>query len=495
MRTCSSLNASVNSSWESIPWKTAEQYVNRLQLRIVKAVTEKKWNRVKRLQYLLVHSWYAKALAVKRVSSNKGKQTPGVDQVVWNTPSKKYQAVHQLSSKNYTAKPLKRVYIRKYGKKEKRPLSIPTMKDRAMQALHLMALEPIAETTGDRTSFGFRKNRSAHDAMAYMFRLLSRKASPQWVVEGDIKGCFDNISHSYILTHIPLPSRMLRKWIQAGYIFHKEFFPTIKGTAQGGIVSPTVANMVLDGMEQSLGTVFWSNKNGVLNKSNLNKNCINLVRYADDFIVTARTKEAALQAKECIQHFLAKRGLELSDEKTHITHIDQGFDFLGWNFRKYHQKLLIKPSKKSIQKFTNTCRIILQTSKSSTQKELIRKLNFVIRGWRQYHQPVCAKQAFKVLDHRLWYMLWRWARRRHRNKGKQWIQKKYWKTIHSRKWVFMDNNIRLLTLSEFPIVRHIPLILTMNPFLEQDYFMTRKKKQQKLRSYSTTRLQSALLQK
>ncbi len=177
------------------------------------------------------------------------------------------------------------------------------MKDRAMQALYLMAFEPIAETTSDRTSFGFRRNRSTHDAMVYMFGLLSRKASPQWILEGAIKGCFDNISHQYILTHIPLPSRTLQKWIQAGYIFQKEFYLTTKGTAQGGIISPAIANMALDGMEQALGKVFWSNKNGVPNKTNLNKDCINLVRYADDFIVTAKTREVALQAKECIQHF------------------------------------------------------------------------------------------------------------------------------------------------------------------------------------------------
>ncbi len=188
------------------------------------------------------------------------------------------------------------------------------------------------------------------------------------------------------------------------------------------------------------------------------------------------------------------RGLELSKEKTHITNIEQGFDFLGWNFRKYHQKLIIKPSKKSIQKFTDTCRMILQESKSSTQVELIRKLNLVIRGWCQHHQPVCAKQTFNVLDHRLWNMLWRWAKRRHRNKGKCWIQKKYWNTLQSREWVFMDNSTRLLSLSEFPIVRRIPLILTKNPFLEQEYFMTRKKKQQKLRSYSFSQLTTVLLQ-
>jgi RNA-directed DNA polymerase len=271
-----------NQHWNTINWKQAESYVNRLQIRIVKAVQKGNWNLVKRLQYLVVHSFYAKVLSVKRVTTNKGKKTAGIDKVLWKTAKEKINAVHQLQQKGYTAKPLKRVYIEKFGKKEKRPLSIPVMKDRAMQALWLIALEPIAETTADRISFGFRKNRSAHDAMEYMFRLLARKSSPTWVLEGDIKGCFNNISHSYLLTHVPMDKKILKKFLTADHMYQNELFPTTQGAAQGGSLSPTLANMVLDGMEEAIGKAFWCNKKGRISKQHNNPWHINLVRYADD---------------------------------------------------------------------------------------------------------------------------------------------------------------------------------------------------------------------
>ncbi|MCK5849059.1 MAG: reverse transcriptase N-terminal domain-containing protein [Caldisericia bacterium] len=224
-----------NQYWNTINWKQAESYVNRLQIRIVKAVQNENWNLVKRLQYLLVNSYYAKLLSVKRVTTNKGKKTAGIDNVLWLTAKEKLNAVNQLKQKGYTAKPLKRVYIEKFGKKEKRPLSIPVMKDRAMQGLYLLALEPIAETTADRISFGFRKNRSAHDAMEYMFRLLAKQSSPTWILEGDIKSCFDEISHSYLLNNIPMDKKILKKFLKAGYIYQNELFPTTQGAAQGGL--------------------------------------------------------------------------------------------------------------------------------------------------------------------------------------------------------------------------------------------------------------------
>ncbi len=188
--------------WKTIDWKKAEQEVNRLQVRIVKATQEKKWNTVKRLQYLLTHSFHAKALAVRRVTTNKGKKTAGVDGEIWRAPAMKMRAVLSLTDKNYRAKPLRRVYIEKKDKKKKRPLGIPTMYDRAMQALYALALEPVAETTADTKSFGFRKGRCCQDACEYIFTALSRKVSPEWVLEGDIKGCFDNISHEWLVENI-----------------------------------------------------------------------------------------------------------------------------------------------------------------------------------------------------------------------------------------------------------------------------------------------------
>ena len=221
--------------WKEINWKQAELYVNRLQVRIVKAVQADKWRLVKRLQKLITNSFYAKALAVKRVITNKGKNTPGIDGDIWSTDEDKIQAVHNLTTSSYKAKPLKRTYIEKYGKKEKRPLGIPTMTDRAMQGLQLLALAPIAETTADKVSFGFRQNRCAQDAMEYMFKLLSRKTSPEWILEGDIKGCFDNISHDWMLENIPSDKRIMRQFLRCGYVENKRLFPTTEGSPQGSL--------------------------------------------------------------------------------------------------------------------------------------------------------------------------------------------------------------------------------------------------------------------
>ena len=221
--------------WNNIDWKKAEKFVNRIQIRITKAVIAVDYNLVKRLQYLITHSFYAKALSVKRVTSSKGKNTPGIDGITWNKSVDKMKAIYALDSKNYKCKPLKRVYIEKYGKLEKRPLGIPTMFDRAMQALYLLSLEPIFETKADNISFGFRKYRSGHDAMSHIFNLLAPKKSGNWILEGDIKGCFDNIQHKWLLDNIPMDKRILGKFLKAGFVFDKKLFPSNSGTPQGGL--------------------------------------------------------------------------------------------------------------------------------------------------------------------------------------------------------------------------------------------------------------------
>ena len=326
--------------WKQINWEHAETYINRLQIRIVKAVQENKWRLVRRLQYLITHSFYGKALAVKRVISNKGKNTPGIDGKVWKTEKEKGDAITTLQTNGYRASALRRIYIEKFGKKEKRPLGIPTMKDRAMQALQLLGLEPVAETLADTVSFGFRKYRSAQDAMAYGFSILCRKDSPQWILEGDIKGCFDNISHKWLEENIPMDAKILKQFMKCGYVYDNELYPTTDGTPQGGIISPTLANMTLDGMENLIKQKYWSNTKGTISVKNNGKK-VHLIKYADDFIVTASDRETLKDIKEMLKIFLGKRGLILSEEKTKLTSIHEGFNFLGWNFRKYNGKLII----------------------------------------------------------------------------------------------------------------------------------------------------------
>ncbi len=409
---------SLANRWNKIPQDKARQDVNRLQTRIAKAVKEGKYRLAKRLQYLLTHSFYAKVLAVINVTKNQGSRTPGIDGVRWTTSSSKMKAVLSLTSEGYKAEPLKRTLIPKSNLGKMRPLSIPTLYDRAMQALYALALQPWAETTADRSSFGFRLHRCAQDAYEYAFVCLSKRSSAQWVVDGDIRGCFDNISHEWLLQHIPMDKKILKQFLSAGYIQFGSFFETLAGVPQGGIISPILANMSLDGLE------------GVL-KSKFEGLQVYLVRYADDMIATAKTKEDAEEVKRTIAGFLAERGLELSEEKTRIVHINEGFDFLGWTLRKFKGKLLIKPSKKSIKAITRKISGIISSAKAWAQDDLILRLNPIILGWTGYHRNSVASKVFNLLDHIIWEILYVWAKRRHSNKGKRWVVKRYWKPIGS----------------------------------------------------------------
>ena len=464
-----------NIQWENINWKKAEKYVKRLQIRIVKAVEKCKWNLVKRLQ-LLTNSFYAKALSVKQVTSRKGKNTAGIDGIKWTTKEEKINAIYELNTKKYKSQPTKRIYIPKKNGKL-RPLSVPTMKDRAMQTLYLLALQPIEETLGDKNSFGFRKNRSCQDACERIFMSLSHKTDPEWILEGDIKGCFDNISHEWIMENIFMDKDILRQFIKAGYIYQKKLFPNSKGAAQGGAISPTIANITLDGLEETIYNKIRSKsrKKGYICKPRF-------IRYADDFIVAGDSIETLEEVKTIIKNFLQERGLELSDEKTVITHISKGFDFIGWNFRKYKDKLIIKPSKKNIKGIKNKIATTIKENIAIKQSELIEKLNPIIIGWSNYHQGVCAKETFNKLDEHVYWQLSCWAKKRHSNKTKKWRLFRYWHKIESRKYVFAENDSMLKRFSDTPIVRHYWLNTSKNPYTDESYF-NNIKENQKMRKY------------
>lgn len=467
------------SEWNSIDWNTVEKKVNRLQVRIAKATANKKWNEVKRLQYLLTHSYHAKLLAVRRVTTNKGKKTPGVDGELWLTPASKMRAAHNLTDKGYKARPLRRVYIEKKGKTEKRPLGIPTMYDRAMQALYALALDPVSESTADGKSLGFRKGRCTQDACEYAFTALARrKFCAEWILEGDIKGCFDHISHDWLIDNIPMDKSILKQFLNAGFVFKDKLFPTDDGTPQGGIISPILANMALDGIEQVIAENFHNSKYGNRTQHTVAKNRVNFIRYADDFVVTAASPEIAEKVKRVITDFLKTRGLELSESKTLITHINDGFDFLGWTFRKFNGKLLVKPSKKSIRNLVESLsETILQSGMAWKQEVLIQKLNRKLRGWANYHQSVVAKETFSHIDFVLFNLLYRWAKRRHPGKSKRFITKKYWHRRGSRSWVFSTDKSALIRVDSTPIVRHTKVRMDANPYMDTEYFTERKFKQ------------------
>jgi RNA-directed DNA polymerase len=386
-------------AWPSINWAQCEGTVSKLQARIVKATKVGRWGKVKALQWLLTHSLSGKALAVRRVTENQGKRTPGVDGEIWKTPAAKTRAMLSLGRRGYKPQPLRRVYIPKSNGKL-RPLGIPTMKDRAMQALYLLGLAPVSETTADGHSYGFRRGRAARDALAQCFIVLACRSRPEWVLEADIEGCFDNISHDWMLRHVPMDKQVLRKWLKVGFTDKAQWFPTEAGTPQGGIASPTLANMVLDGLEGRLSKVFPR-------RSDRKNSKVHLIRYADDFVITGASREVLERAKSEVETFLAERGLSLSPEKTKVTHISAGFDFLGFNVRTYKGKLLIKPSKDAQTAVWRKVRGIIRGNKMVVQPILIGWLNPVIRGWAYYHRHVVAKRAFRKLDDLIWNALYR----------------------------------------------------------------------------------------
>ena len=478
-------------AWTGEELGQARHWVGKLQRRIAKAQKGKRYNKVKALQHLLVTSRAAKILAVERVTSNKGKRTAGVDGVTWTTNAAKAQAIGSLRRRGYKPKPLKRVYIpKKNGKK--RPLGIPTMKDRAMQALYQMALEPIAETTADKNSYGFRKYRGCQDAIDALHRWLSRRdVSPEWVLEGDIKGCFDHISHEWLVRNVRTDSEILRKWLASGVIYNRLLTPTTEGTPQGGIISPTLANLTLDGMERLVKSRFPSSRpKGTKGKWQTKK--VNLVRYADDFIVTAADKETLLEVKAMLMAFLAERGLELSEEKTLVTHITEGFDFLGFNIRKYNGKLIIKPSKKSQERLVEKLHeSIFRRNKTATQQALIDQLNPILCGWANYFRHVCSKEVFCKIDHIIVNQLMRWGYRRHPRKKRHWTNRRYFISNGRNRWTFgfkytedgKEKTYSLLRLADIPIARYVKVKAEANPFdpAWDEYFAKRAKRSNRQR--------------
>ena len=349
-----------------------------------------------------------------------------------------------------------------------RPLGIPTMLDRAMQALYLLALDPVAECRADPNSYGFRKERSCADALRQCHTTLATKRAPQWILEGDIKACFDRIDHEWLLANIPMEKAMLRKWLKSGYMEKQVFHTTDEGTPQGGIISPVLANLTLDGLETLLRQRYpvWRCQ------------CVNLIRYADDFVVTGRSKELLEnEVKPRIAEFLRSRGLELSDEKTSITHIEEGFDFLGQNIRKYGDTCLTKPSDANVKTFLENIRRVMKEHKAVTAGTLILLLNPKIRGWSNYHRHAASKRTFNLVDHAIFKALWRWCVWRHPGKSRHWIKTKYFTScpgpVGGNNWMFHGevrgrngaaSRVLLYAASRTRIERHVKIRSEVNPY-------------------------------
>ena len=466
-------------NWLAVDFDIVEQSVKILQNRIVKAKLASRSRMVKKLQSLLVKSLNARILAVKRVSENKGKNTAGVDGKLLDTNIKKSKYVADLKIKlpDYKSMPLKRIEIPKKNGKL-RPLGIPTMFDRSIQALYKLALEPIAEVVADKNSYGFRPKRSTQDAMKQVWLCTSKKNGGEWILEADIKGCFDNISHQWMYDNIPLDNRLLKQWLKSGFIKDDTLFPTDAGTPQGGIISPILANMVLDGIENIVKNHkarFQKMVNGVIIYRHTNR--LNFIRYADDFVITGRTPEDLRLVQKDIEKFLNIRGLELSKEKTHITNIRDGFDFLSFNFRKYpNDKVIVTPTKDGIKSFKSKIKEIFKKYNSSSLTMLITKLNPLLRGWANYYRFVNSKVIFSKLDSYIWRKSLNWMKRIHQRRETKKYYKQYFKPFPNYKSdVLSDGRQFVYRLSTLPLKEFIKIKSEANPYDTSfdDYFIKR----------------------
>ncbi len=478
--------------WSNLKWDKMEAFVHRLQTRIAKAERLGKKGRVKALQRLLTTSFYGKCLAVKRVTSSTGGKTPGIDKMCWSTDLQKMKAVDSLKRRGYKPLPLRRIYISKKSGKGQRPLSIPTLKCRAMQALHLLALEPIVEERADPNAYGFRMKRSTHDAIEQCFNALSRAKSATFILEGDIRDCFGQISHDWLLENVPMDKQILGKFLKAGYMEKGQLKPTIKGTPQGSVISPALTTLTLAGLEDKLRPAGKSQRLGKK---------INTISYADDFVVTAASEDLLqYEVMPKLVEFLKTVGLELSVEKTKITTIDQGFDFLGFTIRKYKNgKVLITPCKNNIKRFLKETRRLIRKGAALPTDKLIHTLNQKITGWTNYYRSAVSSRVFSQIDHHLFHALKRWALKRHSRKGIRWIMKHYWKSHKGDNWRFYcqvrdkEGNKKPLFLKraiDTKIRRHTKIVAHANPFdpLYKEYFINREKSKKRVAAPSVSGL-------
>jgi RNA-directed DNA polymerase len=454
-------------SWSSIDWPAVERNVRGLQERIFRASQNGEPAKVKNLQKLLVRSSSAKLLAIRKATQiNRGKRTPGIDGVVCHVPPRRLAMFRKgLSLKGYRPKPVRRVYIPKGDGKE-RPLGIPTMLDRVMQALVKLALEPEWEPRFEANSYGFRPGRCTMDAIEALHRTLSKPGSSRWVLDADIAKCFDRIDHAALLARLPVFTTTIRRWLKAGVVELGALDPTTMGTPQGGIISPLLANIALDGMERLFGAERPDGRHITPCLRRGSNRGINLIRYADDFVVTAPSREV-LEGYVIprLDGFLASRGLELSQAKTRIVHIDDGFDFLGFNLRHFpNGKLLVRPQKEKVTLHRRRLSAFFRTNRQMPTAEVIKVLSPVIRGWCNYYRYAVAKRTFAVLDHHVWQITYKWAKRRHPKKNRRWVVNHYYGVDQGRGWDLWDGRNRLPRHNETRVSRFVKVRGRASPF-------------------------------
>jgi RNA-directed DNA polymerase len=472
------------NDWHNIDWNKVEAKVKDLQEKIVIATLNDNKKEIYKLQWNLLQSFEAQALAIRKVVTNKGGKTPGVDSIAWEDPKDYWNAIIELANivknpEKYKAQPLRRVYIPKGNTGQMRPLGIPTMIDRAVQAIYHFGIDPVVETQSDPNSFGFRKHRSTHDAITAIRSLLDKKSCPKWILEADISKCFDKIDHDFLLRHTPICHKsVLKQWLKCGVMEELNYMSTEEGTPQGGIISPTLCNIALNGIEEKIKQANPSIK-GI-------SAGVHVIRYADDMIITGKTQEMAIKNKELLSTFLKERGLELNETKTLITHIKDGFDFLGFNIKRneWNSKLnnpsdqdtilIIKPSKKGISKLKESISKIITMNKPLIK--IITDLNPVLRGWGEHKRiSYHSQETFISIDHWIYIKMKKWVHWKGGSLREN--MKKYLQSSETRKWNWgISLKEKLINLGEIPIIQLRPLKLDRNPYLLEniEYFNKRK---------------------
>lgn len=447
--------------WHGIDWAKTERNVRRLRQRIFKATQEGDHKKVRNLQKLMLRSHSNTLVSVRKVTQRSlGRRTPGVDGEVVLSPEGRGRLARTLAEQpGPTAQPVRRVHIPKANGKT-RPLGIPVVRDRVEQARVKNALEPEWEARFEGRSYGFRPGRSCHDAIAAIFNFAAgRKSRRRWALDADLTSAFDRINHERLMEAIggfPAAAE-IRRWLKAGVMEHGRFAPTEEGAPQGGVISPLLLNIVLHGM----GTAAGDMEDGTVRQRWVA--CAPaFIRYADDFVVLCTTKEEAEQVKERLAAWLKPKGLAFNEDKTRIVHLDEGFDFLGFNIRRYDDKLLIKPSKAAVQKVKEKIRDVVTRMRTAPCEDVIRTLNPLIKGWSTYYRGVASAETFTNLDHYVHYRTYRWAKRKHSNKSVAWIRAKYYGCSNPERqdnWVFTDKETGryLHRFAWTHIQRHVPV--------------------------------------
>jgi RNA-directed DNA polymerase len=477
------------NSWKDIQWTNIEKTIFRLQLRIYKAAANGEFEKMYKIQKLIINSKLAKYLSVRKVTQeNAGKKTPGVDNKTYETSTEKFLLANNLTIDG-KSQPIRRVYIPKPDG-NKRPLGIPTIKDRAKQYLVYLALCPQWEAQFESGSYGFRPGRSVQDAIENVFLGIFKK--PKWILDADISKCFDKINHQYLIEKCntyPDLQTQIRAWLKAGILDGEEFVFPEMGTPQGGVISPLLANIALHGVRDTIDKYI----NTLGGHRPNNRQTSTFIRYADDLIVMHPSKEVLIGLKEAIQEFLRPIGLELHPTKTKLVHTMEttdgsvpGFTYLGFDIIQKQKRIkqraaytkrqssqefitLIKPSKEGINRHKLKIRDIIRQYRGANQERLIQVLNPITRGWALSKRTQISSRIFQELDAYLWLHLWKWARKRHPKMSRIKLKEKYWHKIGNRNWVFgiKTNGIVSLQLqahSKIPILRHAKVKGNASPF-------------------------------